>query len=797
MFKNYLKIAFRNLFKNKSLSVINILGLAVSIAVCFLITLFILHETSYDRFHHNPQNLYRVCVEGEISGQPQSLAVSMAPLSTALTNEFPEVEAAVKIIVGSSKTLISHKEQSFYETSIGNATEDFFQVFDFELIRGEKAKILSEPETIALSDELARRLFQDEDPLGKTITLNETSEYTVSGIYAEFPGNSHLQMKAIIALPYVEDTAENWGSFNGYNYIRLKENIDPETFSAKIRNLPMEKMGITKEQTGMEFLLFLEQVTDIHLRSDLPYNLGNDGDITYVYVFSIIALFILIIAYINFINLTTAHHMNRAKEIGVRKIIGADRKRLIFQFLLESVVVTAISTAAAFGLFELLLPVFSTLIGVDIGFSFFTQGIYLVYGIAFMLMMALLSGIYPAVYLSTLNPISIVKGNLSGNFKKSSLRNGLVVFQFIISIALISSTGIIYKQLRHFQSKKLGFDKEHVLMLPLRSTEIMENAKLLKAEFLNQTGIESVTLSSNYPGAGASEGHGFYPEGFSEEKPQLIKTMNADADFVKTFGLRIKEGRNFLIDNESEYKNVLINETLARELGWNEPLGKTFKDPRIQENNVMVPVTIVGVLEDFHVNPLRDKIEPMVLYFNSSDRSFISLRLEPGSVFSVLEFVEKKWEEMYPSMPFDYFFLDEHFDNIHRSEKNLAVTFMYFTVLAILIACLGLFGLASYATERRIKEIGVRKVLGSTVGEITMLLSKDFSKLVLMANVVAWPIAWYGMDKWLQSFAYRTEISLEIFLLSGLIAFIIALLTVSFHTIKAANANPVKALKYE
>ncbi|MBN1327521.1 MAG: ABC transporter permease, partial [Candidatus Cloacimonetes bacterium] len=790
MFKNYLKITFRNLIRNKSLSAINILGLAISIAVCFLIIFFIIHELSFDTFHQNYENLYRTIIKGEITGNPIEYAVSMVPLSGVLTNDYEEVEAAVGIIASGGKRLISYEDKAFYETSFYAATEQFFKVFDFELIRGDADNVLRNPNTIVLTESIAEKYFGSEDPVGKTIIENETDEYTITGVCRDFPTNSHLKMNAIASVEYTDDIAEYWGSFSSHNYIRLKEGVDPAEFEAKINNLAMEKMGITKEQTGMEFLLYLEPVKDIHLLSNYQYNLGNDGDITYVYVFSLIALFILIIAYINFINLTTAHHMIRAKEVGVRKIVGANRGKLINQFLIESIVITLLSTLVAFGLIELLQPVFNKLIGIELEMSFINHGKYLLIGIGFMIIMAIPSGMYPAVYLSSLNPISVVKGNLLGSNQKSVIRNVLVVFQFVISIALICSTGVIYKQLKYFQHKKLGFDKEHVLLLPLRSQETREKAEILRDILVGMSGISDACISSNYPGSGASQGHGFFPEGKSEEQPWLMKTMNADANFVQTFRLNILQGRDFDSANQAENMNVLINETLVKEVGWGDPIGKTFLDPFIRDGETMLPITVIGVLEDFHVNALRDKIEPLVVYYNPPNRNYLSLRLKPGNMFKVLDIVEKEWKGMHPGMPFDYFFLDEHFDRIHYSERNLATTFMYFTILAIIIACLGLFGLASYATERRIKEIGVRKVMGSTVSEIVLLLSKDFSKLVLLANVLAWPIAWFAMHKWLQNFAYPAKMDIWLFVWSGIIAFLIALITVSFRTIKAASSNP-------
>jgi len=796
MIKNYLKIAFRNFLKNKAFSIINILGLAIGITVCLLITLFIIHELSYDKFNHDYENLYRVVIKGELAGQPIDYAVSMAPLVTVLKNDYPEIEGVTAVFGGATRAM-KYEDKQFFEDHINYVTGDFFKVFDYTLIRGEKECVLSELQSIVLTESLAKKYFGDADPMGKTLSVDDTEILTVTGICEDFPTNSHLRMDAVIQIPETEDIAQYWGSFSAHTYVRLNKGADATSFEQKINNLAMEKMGITLETSGMSFLLFLESVTNIHLYSTLSYNLGNDGDITYVYVFSIIALFILIIAYINFINLTTAHYAIRAKEVGIRKIIGASKIKLITQFLIESITITVLAVLVSLALIEITLPLFNKIIGIDLTFSLAALWKLLTAGLIFMIIMALVSGLYPAMHLSALKPISIIRGKLVGGYKKSILRNALVIFQFIISIALISCTGIIYKQLQHFQSKKLGFDKEHVVIIPLRGDRVVSEAPVLKEKLQDFTGIVNTSISSNFPGSGASQGHGFFPEGFNEEKPWLMKTMGIDADFIETFGLKLKEGRNFSADNENEGMNMIVNETLVNEMGWDDPIGKSFKDPFKTDNEVMNPVRIIGVVEDFHVNPLRDKVEPMILNYEPQYSTFLSIRLEPGNVFAALDIIEKEWKVMFPNMPFDYRFLDEHFNEIHKQERNLATTFMYFTFLAIVIACLGLFGLASYATDRRIKEIGVRKVLGSSVGQILLLLSKDFSKLVLLANIVAWPIAWYAMNKWLQNFAYHTQITIWIFIISGIIALIIALLTVSFRTIKAANSNPVKALKYE
>ena len=420
MIGNYLKIAFRNLYKNKSLSLINILGLSVSIAVCFLIALFIIHELSYDTFHKNSEDLYRITIKGEISGQPIEYAVSMVPLPSVLSQDFPEVEAVTGVFSGPSKQLVSYKNRSFFETNISSATDAFFNVFDYELIRGDKETVLVDPNSIVLSESLAKKYFDEADPVGETITVNETTDYVVSGVFKDFPTNSHLHMNGITSVEYVDDIPQYWGSFSAHNYIRLKEGTDPGVFQKKIENLAMEKMGITLEETGMEFLLFLEPIKDIHLRSHYSYNLGNDGNITYVYVFSIIAFFILIIAYINFINLTTAHYLIRAKEVGMRKVIGASRRNLISQFLLESVLITVIATLISLILVELLQPVFKQLSGIEIELQLLTQGSYIFLGILVLILLAIISGIYPAMHLSANDPIHSIKGRFIGKIKTVS-----------------------------------------------------------------------------------------------------------------------------------------------------------------------------------------------------------------------------------------------------------------------------------------------------------------------------------------------------------------------------------------
>ncbi|MBN2461484.1 MAG: ABC transporter permease [Candidatus Cloacimonetes bacterium] len=798
MFANIFKVLIRNLKKHRGFSFINIIGLAMGITVCFLITIFIFHELSYDRFHVEYQDLFRIYITGAITGQEIEYAVTMPLLADVLQRDFPEVINAVTVGQSISKVVVKHADKLFFENSIYPVGRDFFNVFSYEMLAGNRDTMLEEPRSVLISQSLAKKYFGDEDPLGKILLVNNADNYTVTGVFADIPSNSHLKFNALISLEQLyDDIPQNWGLFSNYTYIRLEENTDPVQFTQKIRNLVMDKMGIDPEIHGMSFYLNLEPVKDIHLYSDLSYNMGNDGNIIYIYIFSAIALFILFIACVNFINLTTAHYTIRAKEIGIRKIIGASRKKVIMQFLWESMSITIIAAIVAFVMIELLLPLFNNLVGKEMNIYFLPGWKMLLTVALFVFLLGMAAGLYPAFYLSAFKAVNVIKGSTVAGHKKYIFRNILVIFQFIISIALISSTIVIYKQIQYYRTKKLGFDKEHVLIIPLRGNELMQRAPLLKSTFEQIPGINKITISSNFPGSGACQGHGFLPEGYDEEQPWLFKTMVIDYDFLEAFAISLKAGRNFSSDYASEDMSLIINETLAKNLGWDDPLGKIIKDPFNADGENPGAFTVIGMVEDFHVNPLRNKIEPMVFYSNEGGNSTLSIKLAVGNIFKTLDLIRDKWQEMNPDMPFDYFFLDERFDSIHQGERKMGEIFLYFTLLAIFIACLGLFGLSSYVLQRKLKEIGIRKVLGSSLKDTLLLLSRDFNKLILLANLVAWPISYFLMNKWLQNFAYRTTISIWVFIMSGLLALFIAFTTMSAQIIRTARINPVDILKYE
>lgn len=797
MLVHYIHSAVRNLWKNRTFSVINICGLAVGILVCTIISLYIVHELSFDRFHDEYHHIYRVVQDGEISGQSFEHAVTMPPLMHTLKEEYPQVAAAVSVRK-MSRVVLSYNDATYYENQVLSSSADFFSVFSFRLLQGNPKTVLQDPGAVVLTESLARKYFGDENPVGQSITMSDAHPLMVRGVCADPPSNSHLQFSAIITTAGEDiDFTRDWGRFNRFTYARLHPDADVSAFKNEIKNLVMERMGITFEETGMRFLLDLEPIRDIRLYSRRTYNLGNEGNITYVYVFSAISLFILIIAIINFINISTANFALRSREVGVRKVIGASRATLIHQFLTESIITAGVAGILAWGGLEVLSPVIRSLIGIPLSISTLHPATILLGATALLGILGIVAGYYPAVYLAGFSPITAIKGGSFIGKNKSLLRNGLVLFQFIISITLICSTLVIYRQLHHVQTMNVGFNKEHVLIIPIHTLSQNGNLDQLTTEIANLSGVKSTNTSTCYPAAGFCEGSGYYPEGFGTEKPHLYKSIFTDQSFLPTFQIPLTQGRNFTDAATSEQNNILINETLARATGWENPIGKTLNNHDFKEDDEFIPLTIVGVVKDFHILPLRDKVEPLVIHYQNHGMTYLSIRSNPGATWQVQDAAAAIWAKHFPHLPFDYFYLDQRFDAIHRQERNIGKALIYFTILAIFIASLGLYGLTSYAVDRRLKEIGIRKVLGSSSATIIIMLFRDFSRLILAAMLVAWPLAWYIMHRWLHHFAYHTSLPIWIFGLAGLLAAAIAFFTIGARSLRAARLNPVQILKCE
>lgn len=808
MFKNYFKITLRNIKKYKVYSFINITGFAIGIACCFLILLFIRDELSYDRYHKNADRIYRVCIQGRIANRDLVEILLGSPTAETLVKEYPEVENAVRIFQPSNKeSLVKYENKQFTETQFLYTDESIFDVFTFQLIEGNPKTALEKPNSVILTETTAKKYFGETNPLGKTITVDNSTDFLITGITRDVSHNSHFHFDFLASFKTLDiSRSPGWLSFYSYTYILLREGFNPADLEAKfpefIRKYIGPQIKMLFNVTFDEFLaagnkcgFFLQPMTDIHLYSHYDDEFEPNSDIKYIYIFSIIALFILLIACVNFMNLSTAKSGTRAREIGIRKVLGSVRKQLILQFLTESVFLTFVSVIIALLLVKIFLPAFNNLAGKQIEIYYIKNLSFIPGLFAAIILVSILAGSYPAFFLSSFNPVSVVKKNLKAGKKGGSFfRSTLVVFQFSISIILLISTYIVYNQIAFMQNKKLGFDKEHVFVIN-RASGISRRIEEFKQEIAKNPGVISSTASSTLPGKLVTR-WGFQIQGESADNIFTICRILSDADYAKTLNLELSEGRFFSREFSADNLSALINESAASALGFKEPIGRQISRPGQAE-----PFTIIGILKDFHFESLHKEIQPLILLnlsnLGSRQADYISIRIKPGNPEELISFIKNKWQEFAPGQPFDYFFLDSHFDSLYKAEQRTQKIFSIFALFAIFISCLGLFGLASYTAERRTKEIGIRKVLGASVPNILILLTKEFSKWILFANIIAWPAAWYLMNKWIQNFAYRTSISWNIFLISGIFAFLIAVLTVSYQVIKSAIANPVKSIRYE
>lgn len=686
-----------------------------------------------------------------------------------------------------------------------HADESIFDVFTFRLIRGDPKSALKTASDVVITENIAKKYFGNEDPIGKIIKFENKYPLTVSGVMANVPLNSHFTVnflgsfKVLIELDPDEykRKMENWTrGVDNYTYLVLQKNCDVEELEKKFPVLIETHAGNILKILGGKMAFFLQPLRSIHLHSRLKAEIAENGDIVYVYAYTAVALFIIFIACVNFMNLSTARAAGRTKEVGIRKVLGAQRGQLICQFLGESLLLSIISLMIALGLVELTLPLFSSLSGSPLNLHFVS--VYRLFGglLGLLFFVAILAGSYPAFFLSAFPPACVLSGRFNTGSSDIRFRNILVVLQFIIFIALIAGTGIIFNQIQYMQQINLGFDKEQVLVLRVIDDSILKSFSSIKDELKSHTSITNVALSSHVPGQSPSF-IVFIPEGFNFDQSQLMDRISIDSDFIPTMGIEIIAGRNFSSGFASgNNQAILINETAARQFGWENPIGKTIDQP-VPDTDQKVTKTVVGVVQDFHSESLHKRIRPLYIEYETANFRYISLKLKPLIISDTLAFLRKKWKQFDPAQAFDYFFLDEAFGRQYKADEKLAQIFSSFTLLAIFIACLGLFGLASFTAEKRTKEIAIRKALGASVSQIILLLSKEFTRWVLVANFIAWPLAYLVMNKWLQNFAYRINLGLGTFVLSALLALQIALMTVGFQAIRAARANPVDALRYE
>ncbi len=797
MFQNYFKVTFRSLKRHKAYSFINFAGLAVGMACCILILTYVHWELSYDRYHEKSDRIFRLAVNGDINDRAFNIACVNNPPGPYLAQEWPEVEAAARIRPR-NRCVVIFEDKRFFEEGVMWADASLFEVFSFPLITGVPGTALKNPYTAVITDSMALKYFGGDEPIGRILRIDDQADYTITAVMQDVPENSHFTFDILLSneTRYVTDKAQmvRWmGDFNNYTYLLLRPGVDPAELEARFPALIDKQMGRILNAIGGKITYILQPLTAIHLHSRLEGEIAQVSDIAYVYIFSCVAAFILLLACINFMNLATARSANRAREVGMRKVHGAVRSKLVRQFLGESMIYSFASLALALLLVEAVLPLFRSLSGRPMHIPYFELGWLIPSLLGLALLVGMAAGSYPAFYLAGFQPSHVLKSGFAAGRSRSRFRQVLVTFQFAVSTMLIIGTAVILSQVSYMKNKRLGFDKERVAIIRITNERMQDALEPIKQEMLRIPGVMDVAMSSHVPGWGARRNI-CLPEGFAPDESVMMGIIGVDADFIPALGIQLASGRNFSNEFPSDPdKSVLINETAARRLGWDEPLGKLIREG----DDRMIPKTVVGVVEDYHFMSLHDTIEPLLITNTRDDLEALIIRLGPGDVSAILGSLQARWESVVPGLPFDYFFLDQEFDSQYRAEERLSRIFAYFSLLAIFIACLGLFGMAAYTAEQRTKEIGIRKVLGASAGQLVLLLNREFSALVILANLAAWPLVYWFARRWLEDFAYRISLNLSIFLVCALAVFAIGILTVSYQSIRAALADPVDSLKYE
>jgi putative ABC transport system permease protein len=800
MFKNYFKTAFRNLWKNKIFSAINIFGLSAGLACCILIFLFIQNELSYDTFNIKANNIYRLTSTMQSTNGERDLAVTPAPWAPLMKNDFPEIKEYVRLLKTEKTDIGQPGQKHFYETGLLYADSTFFNVFSFALEKGDVQHALVKPNSIVLTEEAAKKYFGNENPIGKTLEVNSfvgTLNVEVTAIAKKLPDNSHFKFNALVSLQSLGDLSNFWSYHMFQTYLLLGNHNSASSLEKKFPAF-VNKYIINNPQADGKQDIRLQPLTSIHLHSNMTGELDVNGDITYVYVFAGVAIFILLIACFNFTNLSTARSLVRAKEVGLRKVIGATRKQLLAQFLGETTLFAFISLLLAVIITYLLLPLFNQLSQRQLQIDFSKNYALSAVLVSLVISVGLFAGLYPAIILSAFKPIEVLKGKFIKGSKGVSFRKLLVTSQFVVSIALIAATVLVYRQLNFLQNKKLGFDKENVLVLSLPKD--MDTLKLasFKASLLNEPSVLSVAGSSSVPGVNipvnqVNDGN------LDLNKAQSVQMLFTDEDFAQTMKMKLLAGRSFSANYPTDKtEGFLINEEAVKQMGWKNAanaIGKTIQ--WIRPGTVLKKGKVIGVVENFNISPLTSAVQPLVMHYSALRLQYLYVRFNQINAKNIISDIEKKFNEFYPQQSFEYTFLDNTLNNLYSSEQKLSTILFYFSLLAILIACMGVSGLSLYSIQQRIKEIGIRKVLGASVFGITVELLKEFVKPVIIAACIATPIAWYAMNEWLKEFAYHTQISWTIFALVTILVLVLAIITMSIQSIKAAIANPVKSLRTE
>jgi len=807
MIRNFIVTAWRNLGRNKSFSFINVFGLAVGLACCMLIGGYLYSELTYDAYPANSKQLYRVYLSAEANGASTVFPSVDVAVGPGIKNAFPSVLAYARLDQR-RPVFVKYDDKTFKEGKIMFIDSNFLQMFSIPLLEGDSKNALTEPKTMVITRNFEKKYFGGSDGMGKMITVGKDL-VKITGIIDKIPDNSHFHGDAFMSF-VTEDNAstpQTWSNVNDYTYLLLNKDADPRKLEAAFPQLVaryvvpevQHDMGVSlaeAQKSVNTFKFLLQPLTAIHLHSISKYELGAGGDIHYIYIFAALAIFVLLLACINFTNLSTAAATKRAKEIGVRKVLGSEKNKLVWQFLTESLMLTLFSMLLALGLVYLLLPYFNDVAGKHVTIAFYFTPWAIAAELGLILVVGLMAGLYPAVFMSSFKIIPILKGGsglqLSG---KSSLRSSLIVFQFAISTALIIATLVVFQQLSYMQNKKLGYDKNQVLVVNDTYT-LGNNIDAFKQDLANDNRVVSVTKSDNAPGyndAGGTEIYAKEITGNGASNGIATSIYWIDPNYIPTMKMALVKGRNFYPAGPADSASVIVNEAAVSALGFGntDPIGKTII--RSGQRHYM----IVGVVENFHFTSAKEKIAPLMMIASNSSKGKIIARIKAANVPGLIDDIKNKWDRYNSGAPFNYSFLDQQFATLYGAEQRVANIFTSFSIIAIIIACLGLFGLAAFMIRQRVKEIGIRKVLGASSVSITAMLCREFLKLIVIASIISFPLTWFAMSKWLQDFAYRTSIHWWVFLLAGIMALLVAAITISFQSIKAALANPVKSLRSE
>ena len=802
MFKNHIKILFRSMLREKAYSLTNITGLTIGMICSFMIIAYVFHEISYDKYFKNADRIYRLETEFNLGQQQEKIATSNFATGFYLKDNLTQVEDVVHFRKYGDNVPVEYGDQQFFEKNVFYSENSVFNVFSLKLLYGNSETALIDPESVILSETTAEKYFGNINPVGKVLKIGNQKEYNVTGVFYDLPSNTHLSFNILCSLEelFREQPIRKtrWMGehvdYSNYTYLLMNKNANIAEIESKFPGYVDQFMGNILNVVGGEFKLSLFPMKDIYLYSQLEPKIGASGNIKYVYIFSGIAILIMIIAAMNFINLSTAKYVKRAREVGLRKVLGSTRKSIIKQFLSESIIYCLISFVLSVIAVLFILPWYTSILNINLEFSTSLFLKFVSYSFVISLMVGLIAGFYPAIFLSSFAPAETIKGNMSSVSKLSGrLRYALVVFQFTVSIALIIGTIIIYQQVNFMKNTNLGFKKDHTVILQITDGSLINSMDAIKNELTSNPKITGAAFSSFVPGTGAEFNMFLFADN-NYNQSKLFAKWNVDADFLDVMGIKIKEGRNFSKDlSLDKTESVIINETAVKEYELKNPIGNTITELDLQQKRK----NIIGIVKDFHFTSLHGKIQSMVITQNPSAYKFLSVRIENGDLENTLAYIKDVWTSHNHTKKFEYYFLDEAFDKLYKREVEINNLLIQFTILAIFIACLGMAGLAAFTAEQRTKEIGVRKVMGASITNVISILTKQFIKWVLVANIFAWPIAYYAMEKWLENYPYRIELGINIFFISSFIALVISLITVGYQTLKAALANPADALKYE